>query len=138
MKNRIENSKKELKINKIKFNRLDEEWKLVMLKDFYKDVYLDSFKKEYPGEDVPSREELDIDGFVLLSWENDEYKIEAQYDTYNEWDGNYGYSISLVTFKKENFEVYIKFNWTYSSWESEEWDNMEIVRPRKVNKIEYV
>jgi len=121
-------------INKTNFNRLNKNFKLEVVKD----VFYDLIKSwDFECEAYEDEAELDFEDFVYISWENEDYKIEAQYDWDDNWDGNEVWSISVITFKKQNFEVYVKFEWIYSSWDNSEWDNMEVVKTKKVSKIEY-
>jgi len=121
---KVDKMKKEFS-NFDEFKNLDKDKREKIVKNIYENL-------------IDNKEENHIDNQVYFSWENKDYKIEWEYDWWNEWDGNYGYSISLITFKKENFDVYVRFNWTYSSWNDCEWYNFDIVEPKKVIEEKYL
>ena len=85
----------------------------------------------------------DIDCFYKTEmeyWneENDKYKIESEVDYHDgEEDGENFWKITRILNKETNEVCYIKFYGYYDSWEGVEWQGWNLVKPKKVEVIEF-
>ena len=85
----------------------------------------------------------DIDHFYkteMQYWneENDKYKIESEVDYHGgEGEGEDFWKITRILNKETNEACYIKFYGYYDSWDGVEWEGWNLVKPKKVEVIEF-
>ena len=85
----------------------------------------------------------DIDYFYKTEmeyWneENDKYKIESEVDCHGgEGEGEDFWKITRILNKETNEVCYIKFYGYYNSWDGVEWEGWNLVKPKKVEVIEF-
>ena len=71
--------------------------------------------------------------------ENDKYKIESEIDYHGgEGQGDYYWKLTRILNKETNEACYIKFYGYYNSWDGVEWEGWCLVKPKKVEVIEFV
>jgi len=76
--------------------------------------------------------------YIDNKFENNKYILEKK-DTFEGYEGagEEMWVVYSLTSKVDNSIVYFKMNGWYNSWDSNEWEGIDIVEPKEVKKIEW-
>ena len=82
---------------------------------------------------------FEIDDFIELDWENDNYTITSYIDQKGwEGEGSEYWFISCIEIKETGEKIFIKFEWIYNSWDITEWETTTIVEEKEVKVKQYL
>lgn len=94
----------------------------------------DSFEEDYHN-DICNFSEHEMQ---YKNVENEKYKIESEIENHGgEGEGSDLWSITRVVNKETNEAFYIKFYGYYDSWDGTDWEGWTLVKPKKVEIIEF-